>query len=174
MVVLATSPDEGTPDVLAQVTERADGRRVINRLYIAGPELDLKALRSIPLDQLETRINQRADWPKEVAPGPDEGGSSHPLTVAGDGYLTAQSDQLAELVTDERGDRPPLRRPDGTDPEGFYALVAVAYREALAAPAPAKALADEAGVPVPTVHRWVREARRRGLLAPAKKRGRAG
>lgn len=39
--------------------------------------------------------------------------------------------------------------------------------------APAKEIAGEAGVPVTTVHRWIREARRRGFLPPARK-GRAG
>lgn len=70
--------------------------------------------------------------------------------------------------------RKPLRRPDGTNPDGFYQQVAAAYSEAvLATSKPAKVLAEEAGVPVGTVHRWIREARRRGHLPPAR-RGRAG
>ena len=67
--------------------------------------------------------------------------------------------------------RQPLTRPDGTDPEGFSRRVAQAYREAVRASphTPAKAMADEAGVPVTTVHRWVRDARRLGLLTPTRK-----
>lgn len=70
--------------------------------------------------------------------------------------------------------RAPLTRPDGTDPDGFSRRVAAAYREAYKRTrTPAKALAEEAGVPVTTVHRWVREARRSGHL-PKARRGRAG
>lgn len=73
-----------------------------------------------------------------------------------------------------RKPRQPLTRPDGTDPEGFSRRVAEAYTEALlTTKTPAKVLAAEAGVPVTTVHRWVRDARRLGLLSPARK-GRTG
>jgi len=61
----------------------------------------------------------------------------------------------------------PLTRPDGRDPDGFYQTVAEHYRWHVAqSPAPAVHMALEAGVPVTTVHRWVREARLRGMLPP--------
>jgi hypothetical protein len=67
-----------------------------------------------------------------------------------------------------------LNRPDGSDPDAFYEQVAEAYRDVIrTTPKVAKVLADEAGVPVGTVHRWVMEARRRGFL-PAARQGRAG
>lgn len=67
-----------------------------------------------------------------------------------------------------------LTRPDGTDAPAFYRLVAEHYRwTAAATAAPARVLAQAADVPVPTVHRWIAEARRRGFLPPARK-GRAG
>lgn len=73
-----------------------------------------------------------------------------------------------------RVDRPQLTRPDGLDPEAFYRRVAEAYVDVLSrTTAIAPALAEEAGVPVATVHRWIGEARRRGFLNPARK-GRAG
>lgn len=60
-----------------------------------------------------------------------------------------------------------LSRPTGMDPEEFSARVAQAYNEAAAVThKPAHLLADEAGVPVVTVHRWVREARMRRYLPP--------
>lgn len=69
---------------------------------------------------------------------------------------------------------PKLSRPDGSNPEAFYKLVAQAYNAAVArTDKPAKMLAEQADVPVPTVHRWIAEARRRGLLPPAR-RGKAG
>lgn len=72
------------------------------------------------------------------------------------------------------GDLPPLRRPDGLDPAGFYRLLAAHYRVVVVrTAAPAPVLAEAAGVPTATVHRWIAEARRRGFL-PAARKGRAG
>jgi len=69
---------------------------------------------------------------------------------------------------------PRLSRPDGSDPDAFYRGVAEAYNAAVArTDKPAKLLANQADVPVPTVHRWIAEARRRGFLPPAR-RGKAG
>lgn len=63
-----------------------------------------------------------------------------------------------------------LTRPDGSNPAAFALAVAGAYREAVAEDRdrPAKLIAEASGVPVTTVHRWIREARRVGALEPAK------
>jgi hypothetical protein len=67
-----------------------------------------------------------------------------------------------------------LSRPDGRDPEKFYAAVAEAYKEYVTQTEKvAVKIAEEASVPVTTVHRWILEARRRGFL-PAATKGRAG
>jgi transposase-like protein len=59
-------------------------------------------------------------------------------------------------------------------PDDFYRRVADAYRFlALVSPRPAVELADANGVPPSTTRRWVKEARRRGVLAPGQK-GRRG
>jgi hypothetical protein len=59
-------------------------------------------------------------------------------------------------------------------PDSFYERVAKAFETALqAGEAPAQTIANANGVPLTTVHRWVREARRRAVLAPAQK-GRKG
>lgn len=85
-----------------------------------------------------------------------------------------QAAHRAELNQTWRQTRPAITRPDGSDPEAFYRNVATAYRQyATGTKAPAKAIADEAGVPVTTVHRWVREARQRGFL-PHGRRGKVG
>jgi hypothetical protein len=65
----------------------------------------------------------------------------------------------------------PPRRPY---PDDFYRKVAAVY-SALAAQirAPAAVMADANHVPLSTVHRWVKETRKRGFLAPGQ-RGRAG
>jgi hypothetical protein len=65
-------------------------------------------------------------------------------------------------------------RPDGTDPEGFYARFADAYRlAAYQTSAPVPVLAETNDVPTETVRRWVKEARRRGYVEEGRK-GRAG
>lgn len=65
-----------------------------------------------------------------------------------------------------------LGRPDGSDT--FYVRFAKAYASAaVESSKPAMALAAENDVPVETVRRWIKEARRRGHLPPATK-GKAG
>jgi hypothetical protein len=73
-----------------------------------------------------------------------------------------------------RPERPPLTRPDRTDPDGHAEAVATAYADHVAAGRqPGLAIAEESGVPVATARGWIREARRRGKL-PKGRRGRAG
>jgi hypothetical protein len=68
---------------------------------------------------------------------------------------------------------PPLNRAEATSAEDFSRLVAEHYRSwARVVPHPAAAMAADAGVKLPTVHSWVREARLRGYLPPAR-RGKA-
>lgn len=68
-----------------------------------------------------------------------------------------------------------LRPPTGREhPDGFYADVARRYSALLrTSDRPAADIAEASGIPVTTVHRWVKEARRRGFLPPGR-RGRAG
>lgn len=176
------SPESGGPWVRVHVeqdqyallvqTTRRDGRRVINRVVIAGPEIDSGVLKRLPIGRIAADLNRRGEWP-EVAPTPEEGGADHFLSKDVDRLLLA--DQAGSTVfVEEESTRPRLTRPDGKDPEGFYSAVGQAYREALATTsAPAVALAEEAGVPIATVRGWIREARRRSFLPPARK-GRAG
>lgn len=71
---------------------------------------------------------------------------------------------------------PPLERTEDMTPEAFSALLAEHFKAwAKAVPHPAAAMAAHANVKPPTMHTWIREARLRGLLPPAKrKKGRAG
>jgi hypothetical protein len=70
---------------------------------------------------------------------------------------------------------PPLTPPTGRGyPDEFYANVASTYRAALRRQErPVVAIAESAGVPRSTAGRWVKEARRRGLLGEAQP-GKAG
>lgn len=79
----------------------------------------------------------------------------------------------ATQVREEVDQLPPLKRTQGMDPEDFSRLVAEHYRTwKKAVPHPAGAMAADAGVSVGTVHNWLREARIRKFLPPAK-RGKA-
>jgi len=73
------------------------------------------------------------------------------------------------------GSEPPLLRPPATGGgDEFYAQVAAQYLTQVGlSRRPAAVLAEAAGVPVGTVHRWIRESRRRGLL-PVGRRGKVG
>jgi hypothetical protein len=181
---------------------RVDGRPVPDVLVITGPEIDTSVLRALSLRSDVALVGQGPEgawqgqpaldsalsalfeaWPKPDPSITDDqraaldalweryGGAiglSDPVTLAA--WQAERKAVLASL----RPAREPLTRPDGTDPEGFSRRVAQAYNEAVdATSTPAKALAAEAGVPVTTVHRWIRDARRLGLIAPARK-GKAG
>lgn len=68
------------------------------------------------------------------------------------------------------GPRRKLERPRGTRySDDFYRQVANAYRHSVAeGKAPAPQMQTETGAPITTIHRWIRQARKRGHLGPAK------
>ncbi len=143
-------------------TKIVEGRRVIDRLVIIGPDITAATLRKLPMGPL-TAYAERG---QHVA-----GNKIRRLDGA---IYGLNADGAIDVAFAKPKARAPLTRPDGTDPVGFSRRVAAAYNEAvLSTSTPAKMLAAEAGVPVTTVHRWVRDARRLGLLPPARK-GRAG
>lgn len=153
---------------LVRFTRRDDGAPVADCLILFGPDINAAALRAL---SLRSNLALAGEAPEGAWR------DDRPLDRA------FSAIEAAERETWPRPEEPrpatpraPLTRPDGTDPQGFAHRVAKAYREALAAKdsAPAKTLAAEAGVPVTTVHRWIREARRLGALGPASAKGRAG
>jgi hypothetical protein len=154
--------------LLARFDER-DERGVITTLVIMGSDLDSALLRALPMRRVVAAVDQL--W--EVAGGDRY---AEELAKVDDGlasYLQHPPPVPRPKVTGT-ANRPPLTRPDGSDPAAFSKRVAEAYNAAvLTTSKPATVLAAEAGVPVTTVHRWIREARLRGHLPPAKK-GRAG
>lgn len=165
-----------------RIERRPAGRWVVTGVYIHAPEVTAGVLQRIQVGDFDLAANLDLEWKLS------HGGSFRAL---GDHRLfPAENDNdltLGEMEARERSakselripepppvKRPKLSRPDGTDPDGFYAQVAQAYREyAPRTRATAVAIAEEAGVPVGTVHGWIREARRRGHL-PAGRKGSAG
>lgn len=181
---------EDSPRLLVKLALR-EGRWAPQRLIVDGGVLDARTLRAIPWGRIEAEANRYpADSeflnkgtaynasPEEIASLTERGEVFHEefgqIDGALDRYLAETQEKIKRGGVRRKTRREPLARPDGSDPEAFSQRVAEAYNDVVSATsAPAKKLAEEAGVPVSAVHRWVREARRRGYLPPARQ-GRAG
>jgi hypothetical protein len=164
--------------VLAKLyADKKGDRSEIVELHITGRRLTTDKLRSIPLGHIEaiaTTDPNVTPSDRETPPAPMSQ-AANALGRRKDQLLLDAAHRKAEEA-DRKARQPhePLTRPNGSNPDAFYQQVAEAYRDVVQiTPKVAKALADEANVPVGTVHRWVLEARRRGFLPPARQ-GRAG
>lgn len=158
-----------------------DGRLMITDIYLHAAEITPEILRGLSVRRLEAELNAaprlepRQPYPMGVAVVADFVRSTTDDTPEPSlADLRGRAREQAQLVRPKEPDRPRLTRPDGATPDEFYPRVAAAYSQyALRTTAPAKEMAAEAGVPTTTAHRWIREARRRGFLPPARK-GKAG
>lgn len=143
--------------------EPADEYRVtpvVTHVLIAAPDIDTEVLRNVHPHRLLAQMNQGT-------------------VVAAIRFLQDDSSLTLGELRDrvrppKRRKRKPLGRPDAArDRDGFYQAVAIQYRSAATESGrPAMVLAEENEVPVETVRRWVKEARRRGHLSAGRK-GRA-
>ena len=180
--VSVPGPDERTA-LRVRIQPAAGGRFVITDMLLSGRKLTADLLRQVQLSRIEAIFNLYADT-LEAQTGSYVTAADGELDklLAVDALKTGRPDD--DLTVGElrrrtprvlpAEQRTPLTRPDGSDPDGYYRRVAAAYRSAATQSSrPAMVLAAEAGVPVTSVHRWVREARRRGFLPPAEK-GKAG
>lgn len=150
----------------ARLVEDTRGQLVVRDLLVSADErMSATDLQSVKLGQIEREVNAWPDWVRESLLQPP---------AERDGFVAAFREGMTRKGKTPAGKepqvgRPKLTRPTGDDPDKFYALVARAYREAAAETAkPAPLLAEEAGVPVATVRRWIAEARRRGQLPPGR------
>ena len=160
----------------------ADGHVVVDAVYVHGPEVTASTLQAVPVSHLALVTNLTGADLYTLLTVIKFGGLGYPVTHETADHepslaelRAAAEDAPPELILIERSsDRRRLTRPDGTDPDGFSARVAEAYREyAVQTRAPGVEIAAEAGVPVATARSWIREARRRGHL-PEGRKGRAG
>ncbi|MGI8684123.1 MAG: hypothetical protein ACR2MO_03310 [Acidimicrobiales bacterium] len=129
-----------------RVEEDGDGRLRVVGLQMDG-RVSAELLRSIPVGRIEAAANAQLHHRAPAAP------PSRPRARI-----------RASL------------RPDGGRgyPDAFYAEVASVYRHLVTTSSrPVGDLAAANEVPVTTAQRWVKEARRRGLLAPGQP-GKAG
>lgn len=155
-------------------TEEQDGRRAITALIIREPTgIDSGTMKGISVSALQRIVNTEFVVSMLDERIPEDDRLTRVLTE-----LWAVTAEMAATPASQlmgpRAERAPLERPDGSDPGAFYHQVAEAYRDTLRRTSRiAPVLAEEAGVPVATVRRWIQEARRRGYLPPARQ-GRAG
>ena len=166
-------PPYGADGMHAHATRDADGRWVLNALFLHGEALSAETLRGISIPRMEAKLAldvQDPDTRERMSRAADDALTIGELRKRSQIVADEQREQLQHGVARRRQ----LTRPDGLDPDEFYQAVASAYGAyAVQSNAPAKLIATEADVPVGTAHRWIREARRRGFLPPARK-GRAG
>jgi hypothetical protein len=164
-------------------THQRDGRLVITEVYIHADEITPEIMRNFSVSRLEAELNAAlptGQTPEMVTSALEKLGlirrDDSPEPSLADLRDQARRVGAARQTRSRRApaQRPRLTRPAGTEPNVFYSHVAAAYSEyAPRTRKAAKEMAAEASVPVTTAHRWIREARRRGYLPPARK-GKAG
>jgi hypothetical protein len=131
------------------------GRLVVGRIVFEDSSgVRAAALREIPLGRIEAIVNGPS-WSEVVR------GLTPPSRVVG----KSRGLESREALRIEQPQPKGRRRPDD-----FYRNVADAYASANRwTRKPAQELAEANEVPITTVHRWVKEARRRELLAPSRR-----
>jgi hypothetical protein len=164
--------DQHPEPVWVRVQQTLGGRLVIRELYLSadndlGTErIDSDQLRRLSLARIEAMLNGSKDLVLkglDEEPGPKEPHGPVERTPM------VRTETSVSVVGEKLG--PPHPRPR---PDSFYQDVASEYLLAASVSGrPAVVLAKGAGVPVSTVHGWVKEARRRGFLPPGQK-GRRG
>jgi hypothetical protein len=161
------------------------GERIEAREFYLAAEngIDGGMLRAIPMGQVEALANWSAA--AEILKECIRSEAGAPVRDLGNFWREVVPDDSRELQfanwmlpRREWQDVPPGRLdipPAGKKPDGFYRDVAEKYG-ALAASCrdPATRMAEANKVPRSTVHRWVKEARRRGLMQPGRKAPRRG
>ncbi len=161
-----------------------DGRMVADQILITAPEITADLLRQVKPARVLASVAKTLAAAASLTASSSVSASATVIPATVEASVTAPTPEtvttLEELTSRvpprkrKPSRRKPLGRPDGSDPDGFYYLVATAYLSAAEeSRKPAVLLAEESGVPVESVRRWIKESRRRGLLGVAT-RGRAG
>lgn len=152
--------------MLVKLETADDGRARATTVVLFADPVDSRFLKSA-----SGLIGMTVDFANASVTMVDHAELPKAMTRALDTALGRAREHQATLPTGTttRRTRPPLTRPDGTDPDGFARRVAEAYADAVAArQSPAEAIREEADVPLATARGWIREARRRGALAPGR------
>jgi hypothetical protein len=134
------------------------GRWVVDQVQFADFRVTARDLRDFPLGKVEAWVNHLVQQGLvDLIEGKVSGAVQFPKSGVA-GWVPG----------------PPKAPAKGPKPDEFYRRFGEIYGKAVGASTqPAKDLADTWELPVTTVHRWIREARRRGYLPPAEQ-GRRG
>jgi hypothetical protein len=167
--------------------EREDSRLRFVELLLSDPDgLSGKALRNLPLGAWEAQINapeMAALLRRRLAEGGEVSHSDLPfkrdmMTMdlgpmprgADDAALELHFGTAVAIPVEPELDLGGAASQAGKRPDAFYRAVADAYSWLAGhGRRPAVELAEINGVPPTTVHRWIKEARRRGLLGPGRR-----
>ena len=158
------------------------GRLTVHQAFMAGDApISARTWRQIPIAEIESLARQPDQ--AEVLRRP----ADRPLAPAAQlgRYFDETEPQVGPATTHIRDrprltpfDVPMIPGPVQTPPKGritdeFLVHVASAYTQAAGGGSPAKVIAEQAKVPIRTVHGWITQARKRGYLPPGRP-GRAG
>jgi hypothetical protein len=165
---LVIDPDRDRWHATAHLEGGPDGRLVVRSVELQShaDRLDVEQWRAFPLARVESEANQpdmyQLLWEhRHMKPPTDD-----PRLEINARAMAAKR-RLPMRSLHEWTELP------GKKPDAFYKQVAARYRYYVAhGMAPAKEIAEDSDLPVTTVHRWIREARRRKLLEPTSTRGR--
>jgi hypothetical protein len=158
------------------------GRLTVHQAFMVGDmSISARTWRQVPIAEIE-RVARQPEQ-AEVLRRPTD----RPLAPAEElgRYFDETEPQFGAATTHIR-DTPPLAPfdvpmipepvqapPKGRITDEFLVHVASAYAQAVGEGSPAKVIAEQAKVPIRTVHGWITEARKRGHLPPGRP-GRAG
>lgn len=152
----------GLPHKVRTLVKEVEGRPVFAEVQVSGEDVSSADLARIPLRRMAAKLlasRAEAHWQRAAASTNREVNAA----IAA-GFYMGLARQYAAGKTD------PLGRPGRRGPDDFYRELAAIYLGlALESNRPSAVIAEREKVPAPTVQRWVREARRRKLIPPARK-----
>lgn len=165
-------------EVQVRIGVAAGGRLVLTGLQVDGV-LTAELLRSIRVGQIEAVANAQLTVVDGTVVPATAHRASAPSPVPDNPAGWEMADPAAAVARPVPVTRPvPAARPaDRIEPavsgrgrpDSFYAAVADEYRRRLQESVrPVADLAEANAVPVTTAYRWIKEARRRGLLPPGR------
>jgi len=180
-------PADPTVEVQVRFRQTGRGRIAVAEVCIArNPGVTADSTRAVPIGRLEAwangpggaelraRIEDRKDQPDaELAAIDTEQRSAAPERAERGTGAEAQAGQDQMMRLAMKGTLKIRVPPGQPKPDSFYERFGKVYGQAAGATAkPAVQIAEANGVPVTTVHGWVKEARRRGLLVPGERQAR--
>src|ERR1035441_1236494 len=128
------SPEGGGTHL--RIARRGSSRWVVDGVYVHGPELTASIMQRVPVSHVELVMNLGAVMDlEELKTVVKYFGFGYPIRPDFPELTLADLAKQAEgaprefRMIETGADRPKLTRPDGTDPDGFYARVTVAYVE---------------------------------------------